>query len=453
MAPKSKSGTYKASTSPTATAGTSSAANRALQQSLVANGAKISVDGKYGPATAAAVAQYGGTPTPGGSGANGLLVNPPGAAFDRNTGNPIGSSTPYRAETNALGADISGLTSAYASDNAFLEQQRSALAERRVNEVAGIKTEFDIAKIAQEVGQKRDYGARATSLITSGGGFLGATQSQEGVLQNLKGTFDAEKTALMSKREAAILAAKSAFEDKDFAFARELSKNARDLQKEIYGRQKDFAEQQLAVTKESRAQTEFDVKIAKDKIEAYTKMSDEQFKSINPSEFSKYDSYYYPGYTAFARDATKKADNLKTQQDQVDLDYKIHSARLSTDVGKTFKLGGVTYTGMKTKDASSGTQADRDMINKQRVQSWFTSATKIPGTDGIPFVDSTGYATPEGWQTAYEYSGMDRRKFIQEYSYLLRQSGKDSESNPLYPNYGLTPSEMKLVNTVIPVNY
>lgn len=369
--------------------------------------------------------------------------------------NPVVTSDRVRADNNALGVDIRGLKNAYAADNAQIQAQQAALAERRANEIAGIKTEFDIAKGAQEVGQERDFASRATSLITSGGGFLGGTQSQQGVLQNLRGTHETEKTALMAKREAAILAANTAYEDKDFALARELSKNAKEMQNEIYRRQKDYADQTLALTRENRAQTEFDLNIAKDKIEAYAKMDDEQFKSIDPNEFAKYDQYYYPGYTEDARLISKKAATLKTNQDQVDLDYKILTARLNVDAGKTFKLGGVTYTGMKTKDSSGGggTQADRDALNKQKVQSWFTSATVIPGTDSVPFLDNTGKATPEGWQTAYEYSGMDRRKFIQEFSYILRSSGVDSENNPKYDNYGLTPSEVKIVNTLPPVNY
>ena len=64
MATTPKTGTYTPSTSTVATQGTSSAANSALQTSLNAKGANLVVDGKYGPATAAAVSQYGGTTTP-----------------------------------------------------------------------------------------------------------------------------------------------------------------------------------------------------------------------------------------------------------------------------------------------------------------------------------------------------------------------------------------------------
>lgn len=239
----SKTGTYKASTSTKATPGTSSTANSSLQSSLNAKGANIKVDGKYGPETAAAVAKYGGSSSP---------ITSTDAAK---------TSTAYRSDIKNIDRDITGLKNAYAIDDANLRAYQDTLAKRRVDEIAGIKSEFDIAKTAQEIGQGKDYESRATSLITSGGGFLGATQSQQGVLQNLKGTFEAERTALMSKREAAILAAQNAYDEKDFAAARELSKNARELQKEIYSRQKDYADQSLAIARENRAQTEFDMGI------------------------------------------------------------------------------------------------------------------------------------------------------------------------------------------------
>lgn len=367
--------------------------------------------------------------------------------------NPASSSNSYRGDLTATRADISGLERAYRQEMKMWQQQQAALAERRVNEIAGIKSEFDVAKTAQEAGQKYDYAGRATSLATSGGGFLGATQSQEGVLQNLKGTHEAERTALMAKRESAINAANAAYEDKDFALAKEMANSAKEYQKILYSREQDYNDQVLKMAQENRAQTEFDMGMTEKKIEGYANMSDEEFKNINPSDFEYLDRNYFSGYTKSMREVVKKERDVKTMKDQMDIDTTILDMRLKMPAGKKFQLNGVTYTGMKTNESGMGTQADRDMANKQKVQSWFTSATKIPGTDGVPFLDNTGKATPEGWQTAYEYSGMDRRKFIQEFSYLLRSSGTDGEGNPKYDNYGLVPSEIKLVNTLIPVNY
>ena len=56
--------TYKPTTNTVATYGESSPAVKALQESLIAKGAKIAADSKYGPLTEAAVKQYGGTSSP-----------------------------------------------------------------------------------------------------------------------------------------------------------------------------------------------------------------------------------------------------------------------------------------------------------------------------------------------------------------------------------------------------
>lgn len=322
------------------------------------------------------------------------------AQFNPNTGKPLKdpviTSDRVRSENNALGVDIRGLKNAYAADNAQIQAQQAALAERRANEIAGIKTEFDIAKGAQEVGQERDFGARATSLITSGGGFLGGTQSQQGVLQNLRGTHETEKTALMAKREAAILAANTAYEDKDFALARELSKNAKEIQNEIYRRQKDYADQTLALTRENRAQTEFDMGIADKKIQSYSLMSDEDFANIDPATIADMDSVYgSPGYTKRLRDVNKKALDIKNTDDEVSLQIKIQNLVNDTPAGKKFTINGKTYAGLKT--SGSGSTAGQITPTK----AFQLGIPSLAGKKESEVVESLNYNNPPLWY--YEF--------------------------------------------------
>lgn len=104
-------GTYKKTNNATATYGENSSSVMDLQKSLIAKGANIVADGKYGDLTKNAVSQYGGgstvtpiTPASGyadsttkaGDYATGssfvdkrLMTNPEGAKFDVNTGQPI----------------------------------------------------------------------------------------------------------------------------------------------------------------------------------------------------------------------------------------------------------------------------------------------------------------------------------------------------------------------------
>jgi len=367
-----KTGTYKASTSKVATPGTSSAANKALQTSLNAKGANIAVDGKYGPQTAAAVAKYGGG----------------GGSTTTTTTNPVKDSTQTRATLTAERADIRALEKAYKAEQAMWQQQQAALAERRANEVAGIKSEFDIASKAQEGQQAGDYASRATTLVTSGGGFLGATQSQQGVLENLKKTFDAEKTALLAKRESAINAANAAYEDKDFALAREMSNSAKDYQKTLYQREKDFADQTLAIAKENRAQTEFDYGLTDKKITAYSKMSDEDFAKVDTSET---DAMYYPGYTSAQRKAEKLAASAKSQEDAIDLQSKILTMTNKIAAGKKFTVNGVTYVGTKSNAG--------DNINDP-IPTSIANQLGIPNIAGMSQSDiilSLDLANPPSW--------------------------------------------------------
>lgn len=371
-----KTGTYKASTSSKASYGTSSAANKALQTSLNKKGAGLTVDGKYGPLTAAAVAKYGGS-----------------------SSNPMVTSKSPRADIGALDIDIRGLKRAYSDEQALYQQYQQQLAERREKTIGSIKDEFDIAQKGQEAGQESRFASRSTGLITSGGGFLGTTQSQEGVLENLRGDFESEKTALMAKREAAILAAEQAYEDKDFALAKEMSANARELQKEIYNRQKDFADNALSLSREKRAQTEFDLGIADKKVNAFAMMDDFEFDQQDPQAIAEIDASYFPGYTRAARAIAKQALDIKTQKDAISLDQDILDMRLKMPKGQRFELGGKTYTGLKDASANQSELNDQRDNDIAEIIMDFQKQIQTRGWSGID-------------QTAYNYY---REKLAQSY--------------------------------------
>jgi hypothetical protein len=353
--------------------------------------------------------------------------------------NPVVSSTPQRADYTAVGNNIANLQAASQAQNAALEDYRIKLAQRRAAEVQGINAEYDIAKKAQEAGQTKSYAARSTNLITSGGGFLGGTQSQQGVLQNLQGTFEAEKTALFAKKEAAIRAALAAYDDKDFELARDMAKNAMDLEKEINKREMDFQDQALKVAAANRAQTEFDLGITDKKIESYTNMSDDEFAKVNPTEIAKMDALYYPGYTTNARAIAKKTKDLKTEKDALGIETDILDMRLKVPAGQKFQLNGVTYTGLKQKESGSVSEGDKKILLKEKVNTLFSPGYVVPGT-ATPIVDNNGFATPEGWKAVAKVSGISRDDFIKDYGYLIYQGNIGA--------YGLTGAERKLLTGI-----
>lgn len=163
-----------------------------------------------------------------------------------------------RAANTATGNDISRYMSSF-NDGALraagdaerrqIEAERAALTARRDAEVANIEKGFSDTTDATVRAQGSEYASRATNLVTSGGGFLGNTESQQGVLQNLRETQRTELSALETKKQAAVLQAKNAYDDKDFALARDLVKNAREIESQIYTRQKDYADREIQLSR------------------------------------------------------------------------------------------------------------------------------------------------------------------------------------------------------------
>jgi len=281
-------------------------------------------------------------------------------------GNPVMSSTAERNNVSALGNEIkntydnTALTDTSNENIKFLKDRMDQLDKRREAEIAQIKADYEQAAKAQEGRQGKEYAGRATNLVTSGGGFLGTTQSQQGVLQNLRETHEAEKGALMSKRDAAIQAAQSAYEDKDFALAQSLLKESKDYENELYKRQKDFADQELALAREARAAKEFDFGITDKKVEAYSTMNDEQYANLTPSQINEVEKNYYPGYINQLRQAKKNevstvisglaskypsagitsSDTFDTAQEKIRKsdEYKLDMKKAEIDLANTISL-------------------------------------------------------------------------------------------------------------------
>lgn len=433
-----KTGVYKASNTGKAEYGTSSSANSALQNAINSvSKSKITVDSKYGPQTKAA---YDSLINSGYTYNNGAFSK---ASTPTKT-DPTITSTSYRSGVDALGKDInkaydsSGLSKTRTDMEKLLKSERDRLKADFEEDAFGINSAYREASRIQGERQTKDYAGRSTGLVTSGGGFLGATQSQSGVLQNLSNEFEQERGALMAKRDAALQASRSAYNDKAFKLATQELEIAKNAEQELYDRQKDFADQKLALARESRAEREFEMGIADKKIAAYATMDDDDFMNIDKNELAQIDSQFYPGYTENARRVAKNSMDVKNKKEAISLDSDILDMRLKIPAGQKFSLGGVTYTGLKQKeDGGGGTEGERQMALKQKISSLFQPGYTIPGTGGVPYIDSTGYATPEGWKLVIRSSGLDRAEFIKQYGYLIPTDGINS--------FGLTQPEKEII--------
>jgi hypothetical protein len=416
-------GTYKITNNPVATYGENSAATGALQRAINASGGistPIAVDNRYGDQTKAA---YDSLIKSGYTYSNGSFIKPVPTNV---TTNPIISGTQTANENNAITLDVTNLKKTYDDNSKFLQDRIDALEEQRKQDIAQIRADFEAAAAAQAERQKKDYAGRSTSLITSGGGFLGATQSQSGVLQNLQATFEQEKAALMAKRDAAIREAENAINEKQFALAKEKASEARSYEQEVYNRQKDFADQKLALAREARAQQEFDMGVADKKIAAYATMDDATFNAIDPKQIAEIDKAYYPGYTAAAREVAKKVAEGKTIENDIDLKNKLQTLINKTPAGQKIVLpDGSTYMGMK----KSGTGPVKGLISTAIATQ--LGIPSLAGKDEGDIILSLSLDNPPQWyKEFYQVSAPDAYAQIKDNPSALATDWKIFTSQP-----------------------
>lgn len=85
-------------------------------------------------------------------------------------------------------------------------------------------------------------------------------------------------------------------------------------------------------------------------------------------------------------------------------------------------------------------QADQTQEAINQVGQLFTPGATIPGSGGVPFLDSSGNATPQGWNTALSASGIPRATFIKDFGYLIENAG-----GTVSPKYGLSSVEVRSI--------
>jgi len=346
--------------------------------------------------------------------ANGLLINPPGALYDRNTGKPLNSnatltSTSAGASITALGDDIKGLEEKYsptgantASADFQAEIQRQMDENTRMSQdaVRALEEKYAESLRVQGERQKRDYGGQRTNLL---GATVGYNSTVTGVLQNLQSTFDQEKRALESQRDAAISQARNAYSEKNNALALKKAEEAKVLENTLYERQRDFAAEKLALAKEARAQTEFDMGITDKKIEAFSTMSDEEFNKQDAGTIASLDKPYFAGYTKTLQQLNQKAEKAKAEDNkfkrekyELEMMNDLQDLINKTPAGKMISYQGKTYVGVKTekKEGGSGTSI------KDPIPDWQASQLGIPNVAGMSqsdIIESLFYTNPPLW--------------------------------------------------------
>lgn len=137
-----------------------------------------------------------------------------------------------------------------ASDEALtaIDDFSKKLEERRKAEIESINTGFEDTKRQTEESQKREGGATNVALQRAGG-YLGTQISAVGVLNNMAERHRIEMASLQSKKQAAISAANSAIDDKQFQLAQARLQEVKDTEQEVYKRKNDFFNRTMEVIK------------------------------------------------------------------------------------------------------------------------------------------------------------------------------------------------------------
>lgn len=137
----------------------------------------------------------------------------------------------------------------------LLDEENKRLEQQRKTEVEDIERRAGEAKVATEKAQEREKGTFRVTLARIGG-FLGPSASAVGALTNLATEHRSELAALEGKKNAAIQAANSAINDKQFDIARLKADEIKSFEQEIEDRRNTFFDQSLKVIKERRQQQE-----------------------------------------------------------------------------------------------------------------------------------------------------------------------------------------------------
>jgi len=317
-----------------------------------------------------------------------------------NAGQVTGSSDSARASASATGSEISNLLSRYqGTDNSQalrdagdayarqIEAERAALTARRDAEVANLEKSFADTKVGTEKAQNKEFAGRSTGLITSGG-YLGNTESQQGVLQNLRETHRQELSALDTKKESAILQAKNAYDDRDFQLAREKLQQAYSVEKDVAAAKENFAKKSLDILK---YQTDF----ADTQVKTLSNLSSEQLASLPDATFNNLDqSYSLPaGTMRNVITASQKVAEAKNAKETVDYQRALLNMMQDIPEGQTITMpNGTQYTGIGKLTDTVTYQEKNPNTGAVSIISYnkATGKVKVMGVGNFGASDSTG---------------------------------------------------------------
>lgn len=290
----------------------------------------------------------------------------------------VGSSAPVVSAENATTNTVNNLVAnnspvqtgdgtdtATTASKAYtdqIDQHIANLEQQRKDEIANIEADFKQQQDQLAQNQAKETGTTSVGIARLGG-YLGGSASGTGTMINLARTHQQEVTALEGKKQAAIQAAKTAIDDKEFALADAKAKEAKDLEQTINDRKNTFFNQTLALTNEQRQNDAATRAKIDDQLKAFSTVSDPS--KIDPAAKAQIDKFYgVNGFTDNYLAVTAAANNAKNAKDQLDANQKLLDLVQKIPAGQKVSFpdgngGTIEYTGMgQAGDISTFLQTD-----------------------------------------------------------------------------------------------
>ena len=256
---------------------------------------------------------------------------------------------------------IDGATAASNEVNRLLDQQSSALEERRKREIEQIERQFAVQEQELKGAQKNEAGTFSSTLQRIGG-FLGESASSTGAVLKLNKSHRDEVNALEGAKASAIQAANNAVSNEEFALARERIKEVKDLDETINQRRQEFFKNSLELTNESRREDEFFRDKFKDELETLGSVATSgEAIDMDPQRAAEIDSFYgVPGFTQQYLDVVRNQATADSQKSQFENKTKLLDLLQSIPAGQEVVFpDGTSYTGMgKAGDVATYMQTD-----------------------------------------------------------------------------------------------
>jgi hypothetical protein len=360
--------------------------------------------------------------------------------------NITASSSNFQSLIDKLTKSIDDMSkSKPTSATEYLSQYATDLEQRRKETEQNINAEFDSTKQRTETAQGRETGQFGATLNRIGG-YLGGSASSSGAMNALNSDQRFELQTLEAKRQSALTAARSAYDDKSFAVAKAKADEAKSYEQEIYKRQNDFLDNTMQLLTGAQSFRSSQVGTADKMLENITSTD-----LISPTTRAEIDAVYGNGFTdkyAAYKQVASQAESSKKATES----YKAYVDLIqSIPTGQTVSMpDGAKVTGMgkssdldvfKTENANG--QVTITTFNKMtnKLQNFGAGAIGVPSKEGqkaqtmtvaIPkaqeiikgFIDpATGYIgdiqKPDGTMKtgAQRYNEMSQA-FLQDYPQL-----------------------------------